>query len=75
MRAEVLGLVDPHSAGLKARGDVLRAVDVSGPDGGAEAVLAVICAADDFIEIVELKQRQDGAELFFLQTQADCPGW
>src|SRR3546814_1928932 len=69
-RGEMLGFVDPDGSARDALSDRERLVLVAAPDRAAETIFAGIGARDDIVEVVELDQRQDGAELLFLDDAA-----
>src|SRR3546814_5962005 len=66
----MLGFVDPDGSARDALSDRERLVLVAAPDRAAETIFAGIGARDDIVEVVELDQRQDGAELLFLDDAA-----
>ncbi len=58
--------VDPDGAGFEFGGDAVGLGDVFGPDGGGEAVHVFVAAGDDFVNVFEFDDGEDGAEDFFL---------
>src|SRR5215216_1703388 len=54
--------VDVDVASLEHRGQLMGVGDVAGPQARGEAVLGVVCAAGDLLQVVEGHRDQDGAE-------------
>ncbi len=54
--------VDPGAAILQAGGGLHAAADILGPDGGGQAVIAVVCPGNGIIGIGEAGDRDDRAE-------------
>src|SRR5687768_2347718 len=61
---DVVG-IDPDGAGLELAGNVVRLLDVPGPDPGCEPVGRVVGTGDSFVEIGEFDRRQHRPEDFF----------
>ena len=59
---EQVGRIDPDDAGLDARRDLERAIDVLGPDGGGEAVAGVVGERDRLVRRAEGHRDQHRAE-------------
>src|SRR6188474_385145 len=63
-------LIDPSRADLEPRRDLGAAVQILRPDGAAQAVARVVGAAQRVLDVAELQDRHDRAELFLLNEPA-----
>ena len=64
-RVEDVVAVDPHRAGAQQLGSAVGLADVARPDGGSQAVFAVVGARHNFLGIVERHRRHHRPEDFF----------
>ena len=67
-------LVDVAHPGLHLAGDALAALEVVGPDRGAEAELGVVGDFDGLLLVLDLEDRGDGAEQFLVRRRGDPSG-